>query len=102
MSHEHVHDHAHSHEHTHSHDHAHTHDHPHTHSHEGGHGDLAHNVALLSYMLDHNRHHAAELHDAAHGIEHAGNSEAAELIHEAVHYFEHANEKLEAAIKLLG
>lgn len=87
-----------SHEHTHIHEHS----HEHPHSHEGEHGDLAHNVALLSYMLDHNRHHAEELHDAAHVIEHAGNTEAAEFIHEAVHYFEHANEKLEAAIKLLG
>ena len=41
------------------------------HSH-GGHGQPAAGrdeaVALLTYMLSHNRHHADELHDAAHAL----------------------------------
>ena len=51
------------HEHEHDHDHAH-HSHPHSHEHTGG-KPMSHEevLALLTYMLDHNRHNADELHD---------------------------------------
>ena len=50
------------HEHEHDHDHAH-HCHPHSHEHTGDKPMSPEEVlALLNYMLDHNRHHADELH----------------------------------------
>lgn len=54
-------------------------------------------LALLTYMINHNKHHAEELHDLAHSAEPA----AAELIHEAVDYFNSGNEKLEKALNIL-
>ena len=54
------------HEHEHDHDHAH-HCHPHSHEHTGDKPMSPEEVlALLNYMLDHNRHHADELHDICH------------------------------------
>ena len=55
---------------SHGHDHGHTHEHAHDHSHEHC-GACAQTKpgseqeALLSYMLDHNKHHAAELAELA-------------------------------------
>lgn len=78
--------------------------------HEGGHGhehaqgrDLTpeQTLALLSYMLEHNRSHAEELHDLGHALAGQGRAEAAELVHGAVHYFEHGNEKLAEALELI-
>lgn len=104
--HEHDHAHAHSHSHTHSHEHDHAHGHGHDHSHGHDHdgaagGDVMKNIALLSYMLDHNIHHAEELHEAGHKLEESGNGEAAKLLFDAVHHFEHGNEALGRALKLL-
>ena len=67
--HEHDHEHTHSHEHCgHSHTHTHadgtTHTHAHTHTHAAA-SSPEEALALLKYMLDHNRHHAEELHDLA-------------------------------------
>lgn len=75
------------------HEHSH-HDHEHTHSHTSPEESLA----LLDYMLGHNRHHAQELHDLAHGLE---SDEAAQLIHDAVVDFEAGNEKLAEALAVL-
>ena len=73
------------------HDHTHPHDHEHkTHSPEE-------TLALLNYMIDHNAHHAEELHELAH----SSKEEAAELIHEAVELFNAGNEKLEKALAML-
>ncbi len=58
--------------------------------------------ALLTYMLGHNKHHADELHDAAHELEHHGKAEAAALLHEATAKFAEGNEKLEKALALLA
>ena len=77
----------HSHEHTHEHDH----DHPHVHN------SPEETLALLTYMLGHNRHHAQELHELAHGTE----GEAAALLHEAVDDLGRSNEKLAQALALL-
>jgi len=56
------------------------------------------NLALLTYMLDHNRHHAEELHDLAHELEHEGKAAAAALLHEALTAFDQGNDKLEQAL----
>ena len=90
------HDHGHEHEHHHDHDHdcGCGHDHEH---HEGcgcgcgGNETPDEDTAVLSYMLDHNRHHALELKEiAAHLIE-AGKDEAAAQIEKGVEDFEKGN-----------
>ena len=83
----------------------HEHEHEHTHPHE--HGDipafdsLDQAEALMSYMLDHNRHHADELHEVGHKLAHSGKEEAAKLIHEAVNAFNNGNELLAKALEAL-
>ena len=65
---------------------------PHNHSHE----DLE-AVALLKYMIDHNKHHADELYDIANKL----NVTAKELVHAAVIDYETGTGKLEKALKVL-
>ena len=78
------------------HEHEHCHDHAHPHSHE--HHSPEETLALLTYMLGHNRHHAEELHELAHGVE---DGEAQQLLHDAVLDFTLGNEKLEEALRIL-
>lgn len=73
------------------------HDHNHEHHHDHAAGSKEEAVALLKYMLDHNTHHAEELHDLGHHVE----GEASELIHQAVADFKSSNEKLAKALELL-
>ena len=77
----------------------HTHPHPHEHGHEHPHGGASpeESLALLNYMLSHNRSHTEELHDLAHEFEGA----PGELIHAAVEAYERGNEKLAEALGLL-
>ena len=84
------------------HEHAHEHACHHEHTHEGA-PELSaeHTLALMSYMLDHNRSHADELHNIAHALEAQGRHEAANLVGDAVHYFGHCNDKLEEALRLV-
>ena len=104
-SHEHEHTHAdgvtHTHPHTHDHDHCHEHSHDHEHTHDHGHTHEHHSpeeaLALLAYMVQHNRHHAEELHELALSME----DEPAQLIHDAILDFNLGNEKLDEALKLL-
>ena len=104
-SHEHEHSHEHSHEHTHADGTVHTHPHTHTHTHPHSHGDtdgfdsMEQATALTAYMLDHNRHHAEELHELCHKLEASGREEAAELIHSAVDKFGEGNALLESALE---
>ena len=56
-------------------------------------------LALLRYMLDHNRHHAEELHELAHGVE---NEAARALLHEAVDDLSASTDKLARALELIG
>lgn len=78
---------------------AHTHEHEHTHEH--GHTHQVHSpeetVALLTYMVGHNQHHAEELHELAHSVE----GEAQQLLHEAVVELTLGNEKLAEALRIL-
>ena len=78
---------------------AHTPEHEHTHEH--GHTHEVHSpeetVALLTYMVGHNQHHAEELHELAHSVE----GEAQQLLHEAVVELTLGNEKLAEALRIL-
>ena len=106
----HGHDHSvtHSHEHSHSeghdHEHTHTHDHGCSHSHECGSGckDTGacknETVALLSYMLEHNEHHAAELDQMAENLQKLGMDSAAKQIKDAVSDFQKGNLRLSLAL----
>ncbi|MBQ6314989.1 MAG: cobalt transporter [Mogibacterium sp.] len=125
-THEHTHEHVHAdgsvHTHTHTHTHAHadsdsaehTHAHihddgtVHTHTHADGtvhthsHGHAAASspeeaLALLTYMLSHNRHHAEELHDLGHCFDEV----AGDLIHDAVDKLNESNELIEQALSLI-
>ena len=90
---------SHDHEHTHADGTTHTHSHDHTHSqdHDHQHHSPEEALALLSYMVQHNRHHAEELHELAHSLE----DEPAQLLHDAILDFNLGNEKLDEALKLL-
>lgn len=113
--HEHSHEHSHSdgtvhtHEHCHSHSHEHSGGHTHEHIHEDGsvhthsHSHAAASspeeaLALLTYMLNHNRHHADELHDLAHNFD----SVEGDLLHEAVDKLQESNDLLEQALSLIN
>ena len=118
----------HGHEHTPEHTHAHTHadgvTHTHSHSHEaeGGHAHSHGNgcgdghdhcgsceggdckketIALLTYMLQHNEHHAAELDQMADNLEKMGMVAAAKTIREGVSDFQKGNMRLGLALTLV-
>ena len=111
-THEHTHDHSvtHTHEHSHGEGHGHGHDHTHDHSHScehshecvsacGNSGECKNEtVALLSYMLDHNEHHAAELDQMADNLQKLGMDVAAKQIREAVSDFQKGNLRLSLAL----
>ena len=74
-------------------------DHIHPHEHPHGQASSPEEVlALLTYMVGHNKHHAEELHDLAHSLD---DGEAHELIHSAIDDYAAGNEKLEKALALL-
>lgn len=112
----HTHTHTHTTEHSHEHVHEDGHGEDHSHSHECGkeHGhDCAQagcggcadaekeTLALVSYMLDHNRHHAMELDEMAKKLRGMGKEEAAVQIEKAVSDFESGNVRLGVALSLL-
>ncbi|MCR5154417.1 MAG: cobalt transporter [Lachnospiraceae bacterium] len=80
------------HHHEHEHDH-----HEHSHHHDGEKTSPEEALALLNYMVGHNKHHAEELHELAHSV----SGEAAELLHSALKDYEEGNVKLEKALGLL-
>ena len=88
-----------AHEHTHPHTHeGHSHDHSHDgHAHDHGPMDAEKALALLTYMLDHNVHHCAELKDLGDAL----TGEAAHQIAHAVEAFDQANGYLASAIEEL-
>lgn len=121
VHHGHDHDHEHSHEHTHAdgvtHSHSHNHDHgeAHEHAHADGCGGHSHGhcgscsggdcknetVALLTYMLQHNEHHAAELDQMAENLKKMGMDAAAKTIKEGVADFQKGNMRLGLALTLV-
>mgnify|MGYP000010141478 FL=1 len=82
-------------QHEHDHEHGHCHDHEHPHAHDVHSPEET--LALLTYMLGHNRHHAEELHELAHSVD----GEAQQLLHDAVVDFTLGNEKLEETLRIL-
>ena len=104
---------GHDHEHHHHHDHecgcGHDHGHHHHEHHEGcecgcgcgGHEQVDENVAILTYMLDHNRHHALELKEIAAHLRSIGKEEAAAQIEKSVEDFEKGNMRLGIALSLV-
>ena len=119
------HGHEHTPEHTHEHTHADgvTHTHSHNHDAEGGHahshgdgcgtdghthcgscegGDCKkETIALLTYMLQHNEHHAAELDQMADNLQKMGLDNSAKTIKEAVADFQKGNMRLGLALTLV-
>lgn len=95
----HVHTHNHAHHHDHDHSHAHHHDHSHDHDHELDPNDPhARNVALLTYMVSHNKAHADELRDLMGALD----EHSAEHISKAVELFDQGNAELEHALNELA
>ncbi|MDR2570432.1 MAG: hypothetical protein LBD23_09070 [Oscillospiraceae bacterium] len=87
------------HSHTHSHDHSH--DNGHSHDQEKTSGISPKDIALLKYMLEHNKQHADELSATGSKIEATGMTDAANKIKAAVSHFSHANDELEKAIGII-
>ena len=83
------------------HEHEHEHTHPHTHGAIPAFDSIEQAEALMSYMLDHNRHHAEELHEVCHKLDASGKQTAAKLIHDAVDAFGEGNELLAKALDAL-
>ena len=113
------HGHGHTHEHTHEDGVTHTHEHTHGDGHDHGHTHTDHacenshcgscnegdckneTLALLTYMLQHNEHHAAELDQMADNLEKMGLSSSAKTIKEAVADFQKGNMRLGLALTLV-
>lgn len=98
-------EHGHCHGHAHDHDHEHCHEHTHEHSHEGcgcgAHKPGSEQEALLSYMLDHNKHHAAELAEVAKKFRETGKEDVAVQIEKAIENFDKGNLYLSLALSLV-
>ena len=86
----------------HNHEHEHNHGSSHSHTHEGFGQSQKETLALLNYMIDHNKHHGEDLHEIYHALEAADNKDAGELVHEAMRLYDDGNEKLAEALKLIG
>lgn len=70
--------------------------HEHHHTHETA-RSREETLALLNYMLHHNRSHAEELHELAHNL----SEEETSLLREAVKDFNRGNEKLAAILAMM-
>ena len=91
---------------SHGHDHGHTHEHAHDQSHEhcgvcGLTKPGSELEALLSFMLDHNKHHAAELADVAKKFRETGKEDVAVQIEKAIENFDKGNLYLSLALSLV-
>ncbi|MDO5336802.1 MAG: cobalt transporter [Eubacteriales bacterium] len=111
--HEHTHEHVHADGTTHTHAHSHENSDSHEHAHETcseGHqhcgsctgGDCKNEtVALLTYMLQHNEHHAMELDQMADNLKKLGMDAAAKSIKDGVSDFQKGNLRLSLALNLV-
>ena len=113
------HGHGHTHEHTHEDGVTHTHEHTHGDGHDHGHTHTDHacenshcgscnegdckneTLALLTYMLQHNEHHAQELDQMADNLAKMGMGSACKTIKEAVADFQKGNMRLGLALTLV-
>ena len=107
-NHSHEHTHSRSHEHTHSdgtvHSHEHEHSHTHEHTHEHSHGPVENKdqiVALLDYMVKHNRSHEAELGKVIEKLSELDKKDAAEFVAKAQKCFAEGNELLLKAYEMV-
>lgn len=57
-------------------------------------------LALLGYMLEHNRHHTEELHTMFHALDDDGCYDAADELETAMRYYIAGNDALENALDL--
>lgn len=88
----------------HAHSHAHSHDGEMSHSHEHSHGgfeSVEQAEALMKYMLEHNRHHADELHQVCHKLEDMGKTAAAAELGLALSRYNEGNDNLARALEAL-
>ena len=79
----------------------HEHEHEHFHENVTAFESKEQAIALVSYMLDHNKSHTEELHEVCHKLEASGEQEAAFLLDDAVDHFREGNELLESALAAL-
>ncbi|MGI6006951.1 MAG: hypothetical protein ACOX8E_05600 [Ruminococcus sp.] len=75
------------------------------HAYDHSHGDHCHenrneNLALLTYMLEHNEHHAEELKKLAEKMQETGLADVSEEIRKGVEQFQQVNSHLASALKL--
>ena len=75
--------------------------HEHTHEHITAFDSTEQAVRVLDYMLDHNIHHAEEVHEICHKLELSGEKEAADFLDKAVDAFRDGNELMEKALRAL-
>lgn len=76
------------------------HDHSHAHGENGT--EKEKQTALLTYMLQHNQHHAAELEEMADALEKEGFHEAADEIRKGFAAFQDGNHYLEHALQKMS
>lgn len=95
--------HHHSHDHEHEHEHSHTHTHSHNpaggHSHE--HSEFDKVLALMHYMLDHNRQHTSELEAMADKLTEPSHKDAAALLRESAALYAKGNDKLAESLRMM-
>ncbi len=75
--------------------------HTHTHVELAAFDSIDQAIALMTFMLDHNEHHAEELHELSHKLEATGRVEAAVLTGKALDKYRAGNEELAAALQFL-
>lgn len=92
---------SHAHEHDHGCGHHHEHSHEHCGSCDGEQGCKNETVALLTYMLQHNEHHAAELEQMAENLKKLKMDAAAKTILESVSDFQKGNMRLGLALTIV-
>jgi len=87
----------------HCHEHANCHEHAHCHEHDNAPAEKPadQNEALLTYMLQHNQSHAAELDQMAGKLREAGKDEAANQVRKAVDEFQKGNMYLSVALAMV-
>ncbi|MBO7730288.1 MAG: hypothetical protein J6S31_05455 [Lachnospiraceae bacterium] len=78
-----------------------SHSHEHFHDHITAFDSMDQAIALITYMYEHNKSHAEELHEICHKLEASGQNEAAFLVDDAVDHFREGNACLELALKNL-
>ena len=69
----------------------------HEHGNHIAHSPKEEQIALLTYMISHNKSHTDEIHEVAHGA----SEDAAQLLHEAVDLYNAGTEKLTEALALI-